>query len=1170
MKNNLKLSGIIMALILFLYSGQGAAEILPQGDWRLFYVDSEELVAPVSGAAVNVFDGNANTKWHTEWYLTDPDPGVPHEIQIDLSAVYELYGFRYLPRQDGLQNGWIDEYAFYVSLDGVDWGTPVVSGSFSRDSSEKEVSFPPVAGRYIRLVALSEVNGNRWSSIAELNVLGDLFSGSYAPNGTIDTPLEDVTITAGETVNFTGSGSDPDNDLPLAYLWDFGDAGISEDANPGQIRFSVPGTYVVTFTVTDALGNSDPTPASRVVEVLATPVGGLIPQDDWRLFYVDSEEVVAPVSGAAVNVFDGNANTKWHTEWYLTDPDPGVPHEIQIDLSAVYELYGFRYLPRQDGLQNGWIDEYAFYVSLDGVDWGIPVVSGSFSRDSSEKEVSFPPVAGRYIRLVALSEINGNRWSSIAELNVLGDLFSGSYAPNGTIDTPLEDVTITAGETVSFTGSGSDPDNDLPLAYLWDFGDAGISEDANPGQIRFSVPGTYVVTFTVTDALGNSDPTPASRVVEVLATPVGGLIPQDDWRLFYVDSEEVVAPVSGAAVNAFDGNANTKWHTEWYLTDPDPGVPHEIQIDLSAVYELYGFRYLPRQDGLQNGWIDEYAFYVSLDGVDWGTPVVSGSFSRDSSEKEVSFPPVAGRYIRLVALSEINGNRWSSIAELNVLGDLFSGSYAPNGTIDTPLEDVTITAGETVSFTGSGSDPDNDLPLAYLWDFGDAGISEDANPGQIRFSVPGTYVVTFTVTDALGNSDPTPASRVVEVLATPVGGLIPQDDWRLFYVDSEEVVAPVSGAAVNAFDGNASTKWHTEWYLTDPDPGVPHEIQIDLSAVYELYGFRYLPRQDGLQNGWIGSYAFYVSLDGVDWGIPVVSGSFSRDSSEKEVSFPPVAGRYIRLVALSEINGNRWSSIAELNMLGGPSCELPAPSIRILSPQELHIQSSNNLLVLVHACLEQRMHDGWGVKVTLNGTDSVLDYVAPYEINFVDLTPGEYSVEAVLVNEFGDEIVTEATYSQITLVGIGEYYIAIGDSITSGYGDDYAGDDESIDGRNSGGGFTPLLNNALTSYFGIPHYVANEGMPGARVAEGLQNIPAIMARHQDATRCLVMFGTNDANPTSFPVPSGKGLGPLDIGYPGTFKTESPGYHYPDQYVWKGGVSCQDSDYIRRYQQWRTL
>ena len=43
----------------------------------------------------------------------------------------------------------------------------------------------------------------------------------------------------------------------------------------------------------------------------------------------------------------------------------------------------------------------------------------------------------------------------------------GNQAPNGVIASPSMGMTINAGESVSFSGAGSDPDGNLPLSYLW-------------------------------------------------------------------------------------------------------------------------------------------------------------------------------------------------------------------------------------------------------------------------------------------------------------------------------------------------------------------------------------------------------------------------------------------------------------------------------------------------------------------------------------------------------------------------------------------------------------------------------------------------------------------------------------------------------------------------------
>jgi hypothetical protein len=122
---------------------------------------------------------------------------------------------------------------------------------------------------------------------------------------------------------------------------------------------------------------------------------------------------------------------------------------------------------------------------------------------------------------------------------------------------------------------------------------------------------------------------------------------------------------NGAATNAIDGNPNTFWHTQWYSANPPP--PHEIQVNLGATYTLRGFRYLPRPPSSTHGRIGQYQFYVSTDGANWGSPVATGTFANTASEKQVLFPSKSGRYVRLRALTEVHGNPWTSMAELNVL-----------------------------------------------------------------------------------------------------------------------------------------------------------------------------------------------------------------------------------------------------------------------------------------------------------------------------------------------------------------------------------------------------------------------------------------------------------------------------------------------------------------------
>jgi arylsulfatase len=142
------------------------------------------------------------------------------------------------------------------------------------------------------------------------------------------------------------------------------------------------------------------------------------------------------------------------------------------------------------------------------------------------------------------------------------------------------------------------------------------------------------------------------------------VIPRTEWKLVRVDSESRFNGKLG--IHAFDGYAHTWWHSKWY--DTEPALPHEIVIDLGKAYEVRGFCYLPRNDGGRGGMIADYTFYVSNDPGRWEAPAAKGRFGPGKKEKEITFPSVRGRYVRLQGLSAQDGKPHTSVAELNILG----------------------------------------------------------------------------------------------------------------------------------------------------------------------------------------------------------------------------------------------------------------------------------------------------------------------------------------------------------------------------------------------------------------------------------------------------------------------------------------------------------------------
>ena len=87
----------------------------------------------------------------------------------------------------------------------------------------------------------------------------------------------------------------------------------------------------------------------------------------------------------------------------------------------------------------------------------------------------------------------------------------------------------------------------------------------------------------------------------------GKSIPHDSWSFISVSSEEALRE-DGSAENAIDGQISNFWHSRW--SDEKAHPPHHIAIDLGGKYKISGFRYTPRQVGV-NGRVKRYRFYAA-------------------------------------------------------------------------------------------------------------------------------------------------------------------------------------------------------------------------------------------------------------------------------------------------------------------------------------------------------------------------------------------------------------------------------------------------------------------------------------------------------------------------------------------------------------------------------
>jgi len=121
----------------------------------------------------------------------------------------------------------------------------------------------------------------------------------------------------------------------------------------------------------------------------------------------------------------------------------------------------------------------------------------------------------------------------------------------------------------------------------------------------------------------------------------------------------------GTTSYAVDGNPETSWSSIW-SRGPMP-YPHWLSVDFGQPLTLSEVSCLPPQGSRNVQRIKDYELYLSNDGKNWGAPAAKGSFKNTGDRQVIRLAaPATCRYLKLVALSGMDGQIMASIAELDV------------------------------------------------------------------------------------------------------------------------------------------------------------------------------------------------------------------------------------------------------------------------------------------------------------------------------------------------------------------------------------------------------------------------------------------------------------------------------------------------------------------------
>ena len=344
-------------------------------------------------------------------------------------------------------------------------------------------------------------------------------------------------------------------------------------------------------------------------------------------------------------------------------------------------------------------------------------------------------------------------------------------SPNATVSITVSSVndvpfaisksaTTNESTPVAIVVSATDKDGDS-LTYSIVSNPAGGTLSGTPPNLTYSpsagFSGADSFAFTANDGTANSPlATISIEVTKIVPPDDANLISQDGWVLRYVDSENTAA---SPAVNAFDGNPETFWHTG--MQSGAAPQAHEIQIDLGRIHTLKGFRYLPRQDGNPDGNIGQYEFYTSIDGTNWGLPVATGTFVNSMDKKEVFFAPSNAQFIRLRSLTEVNGGIQCNVAELNLLW-----TVAVNQAPVVGSQSVTTTEKTPVTFKLTGTDRENDL-LTYSVIKGPASGKLSGTAPDLTYTPKPGFIGEDSITFQASDGKATSNIATVSVAVTP-------------------------------------------------------------------------------------------------------------------------------------------------------------------------------------------------------------------------------------------------------------------------------------------------------------------------------------------------------------------------------------------------------------------
>ena len=578
------------------------------------------------------------------------------------------------------------------------------------------------------------------------------------------------------TCNFTDGSSDPDGSV-VAWAWDFGDGTQSSEQNP-QHRFPAGGTYDVTLTVTDdgdatddAMRQISVTPQNQGPAASFTVSCDLL-SCSFTDTSTDSDGTIVDWSwdfgdGATSELQDPQhlygAGGTYTVTLEVTDDDGATGQAVRQVTPNAKPLadFGFQCTGRTCQFSDQSIDPDGTIASRA---WSF----GDGSTSTQTNPLKTYDSDGSYAVRLIVTDNRSARDTVTKTVTVL--------QPN---QPPVASFTNTCTNlSCSFSDTSTDDDGTV-VSWAWDFGDGATAVSQNPSH-SYATEGTYTVTLTVTDDDGAASDPPASRTVSVSPANEG------PTAEFTFDCTNLVCQFSDAS------------------NDPDGTI--------AAWSWDFGDGSLSTQQNPQHAFASKGDYQVSLEVTD--NDEATGQTSQTVSVNSVPIvsilQPANGASFNLGTTVQFQGAAldgdgddltllWESSLDGSIGGGtsftsstLSIGAHvisfigtdgtaadtaqvtitivnlSPTATILEPTEGTVFTLGETVTFNGSATDPeDGELVGASLqWTSSLDGAIGSGSTFPRSDLQAGTHLVRLIATDSEGAADTAEVSIRINVPPT--------------------------------------------------------------------------------------------------------------------------------------------------------------------------------------------------------------------------------------------------------------------------------------------------------------------------------------------------------------------------------------------------------------------